>query len=236
MIDIHCHLLYGVDDGAESLAEASKMMKIAYKAGVTDIIVTPHCNVPDSYGNYWNNEMDERFSSLCSLAKEYEIPINLHKGQEIFCTKRVPVLLQSGSLIPLASSKYILTEFGFNESPIFVFERTEELLKLGYKVIIAHPERYDFVIEDTEAAEILKNMGALLQINKGSILGSFGHKIKDTANALLRMKLADIVASDAHSAARRTTDLLPAYEYVCEYYSKEYADKLITENPMKITE
>ncbi len=234
MVDIHCHIIYGVDDGSPSLSASAQMAKMAADCGVTDIIATPHCNVPDSYGNHWNDDLDMRFNEVKETVKDYGIPVNIHRGQEVFCNSRTIGLIRSGYLITLNDTEYLLTEFAFNEQAVSAFEKTEMLVAEGFKPVIAHPERYGFIREDTEAAIILKNIGCRLQVNKGSITGRFGREIKDTAEILLENQLADAVASDAHSAFMRTPELREAYDIVKNKYSADYAELLFTENPSLI--
>ena len=100
--------------------------------------------------------------------------------------------------------------------------------------IVAHPERYAFVAEDKYSAAKLKKLGALLQVNSGSLTGDFGTKPKRSAESILKNQLADFVASDAHSQYSRTPDLSKAHEFVCENFSYEYADLLFKINPKRV--
>lgn len=234
MVDIHCHIIFGVDDGSSSISESVKMARIAAECGVSDIIATPHGNVPDSYGNYWNDEIKCKFEELKNTILDFEIPVSLYPGQEIFCTSRAVNLLKSGSLITLNNTDYVLTELSFDESPISAFEKAEALISEGYRPIIAHPERYGFIMKDIEAARILKNMGCLLQLNKGSITGKFGRAIQSTAFSLLKNHIPDIVASDAHGHLFRTTDLKDAYSIVSDIISKNYSETIFNINPKAV--
>lgn len=234
MTDIHCHMLFGVDDGAADIEEALKMAVIAYKSGVTDVIATPHCNVPNSYVNYWNDELKSKYDILKKAVLKYKIPVNIYPGQEIFCTSRTAALLKIKSLITLNNTEYVLAEFGLSENPISVFSHIEKLKVEGYKPIIAHPERYSFIIEDPESIKILRGLGCLIQINKGSITGSFGKQISITADYILKSRFADFVASDAHSSVIRTPDMRQAYKTVTDKYTADYAEMLFTSNPAHV--
>ncbi len=234
MLDLHCHIAYGLDDGAESLDMAVEMAVLAYESGSEGIVATPHCNIEGSYQNYWSNDILERIKILRQAVNEIGVRIKIFCGQEIFCTPDVPDLLKSGRLITLNNTKYPLVEFGFNEHSSYVYPMLEKLVSLGYTPVVAHPERYLFVSEEIDAAKRMKDIGCLLQVNKGSILKKFGSIPYFNSKNILSDGLADIVASDAHSHYSRTPVLADAYEYVSEFFSPDYSHLLFEKNPALI--
>ena len=236
MYDIHCHIVFGVDDGSDSIEESVKMARIACDSGVTAVVATPHCNIPDSYTNYWDREIFERIVLLRNALNKNGLPIKIYCGQEIFCTNRTAELLKSGKLITINNSRYALLEFDFNEYSSSVYEKLLKIISEGYIPIVAHPERYAFVSEERDAAMRLKSMGCLLQVNKGSLSGSFGRDAYENAYRILDRRLADFVASDAHSPYMRTPNMEEAFETVCEQFSMDYADLLFEENPKRMIE
>ena len=176
MFDIHCHILYGSDDGAGSLEEALKMAKLAALNGTHAIIATPHSNVPSLYYNFWDSEQKVRLEKLNSRLTEEGVNLTVFPGNEIFATGDFIRYLNEGRLLTLNNSAYALVEFDFYESAKSVFDKILKLADSGYRPVIAHPERYSFIQADPDSALQLKRAGALLQINKGSIKGSFGRK------------------------------------------------------------
>ncbi len=236
MYDIHCHICYGCDDGAEDLETAVRMVALASEKGTRGIAVTPHCNVPGSYTNYWSGELAAKIDTLRSAVEERGIDAEIYPGQEIFCTSGAAGLLESGKLITLNNSRYPLVEFDFYEYSDSVYAKLRELVSKGYVPVVAHPERYAFISEERDAAAILKSMGCLLQINKGSLDGRFGPAAYFAADDIMRRHLADVIASDAHSPYMRTPDMRHIHEKVCEEYSYEYADILFEQNPLRILE
>lgn len=234
MFDIHCHIAYGSDDGAESPDVALKMMTLASECGTDGIVVTPHSNVPESYRNYVSDNILDKLKQLKKMASEKGLELKLFSGQEIFMTAGVPSLLEKGELITINNSKYPLVEFDFFEHEKSVYRKLEKLVSLGFVPVVAHPERYAFVIRDEEAAIQLRNIGCVLQINKGSIEGRFGEEPFRAAHSMLSQQLADIVASDAHSPYMRTPDMRKAHEIVSAEYSFEYAELLFSRNPVKV--
>ncbi len=236
MYDIHCHIIFGVDDGSDSIEESIKMAKIAYESGVSAIVATPHCNIPDSYSNYWGRELFGRVTALRRALDENNVPVKIYCGQEIYCTSRTHELLSAGKLITINGSKYALVEFDFHEYSSSVYEKLSKIIAEGYVPVIAHPERYSFVSEEDDAAMRLKSMGCLLQVNKGSLSGFFGRDAQRIAYRMLDKRIADFVASDAHSPFMRTTEMENAFEAVCENFSMDYADLLFDENPRRAIE
>ncbi len=236
MIDIHCHLLYGVDDGADTIGETIEMAKLAYDNGTRVIAVTPHSNTPGSGRNFWSDGLRERFIEVKKAVKDAGIPIQILSGQEIFGKGDVAELLKSGNLITLNGSRYPLIEFPFKERSENVFNKLESVLAEGYVPIVAHPERYEFVTENFDSLLKLKKMGCLLQINTGSLEGNFGRGAKANAKKMLNNHAVDVVASDAHSPFMRTPVLADAHEYISEKYSTDLADRLLLRNPKAILE
>lgn len=236
MTDIHCHILYGLDDGADSLEEAVEMAQVAYEGGTRTIIATPHSNVTGSYRNLWSEEFDIMLRSLNDSLKEKKIDVSVLPGQEIFCEDNVPELLARNKLITLNHSRYPLVEFDFYERSSSVIRKLEMLVAEGLSPIVAHPERYAFVNEDESSLFRIKQLGCFLQINKGSLGGNFGKHALRTAHFILDNSLADFIASDAHSPYSRTPYLETAFEYVAENFSFDYAELLFDENPRAAAE
>lgn len=231
MVDIHCHVLYGTDDGSFDLTESLEMLELAQRGGTEVVVATPHCNIPGMPPNYWCDEHSKKLDTLNSALKDENMKISVVSGQEIFATRETARLLTEGKLITLNSSRYALIEFDFGEYSIEAYSILESVIAEGYVPIVAHPERYGFVYEEDDAARRLKDMGCLLQVNKGSLKGSFGMKAKKTAYRLLDRSFADFVASDAHGPYVRTPFLADAHEAVASIYSDDYARLLFTENP-----
>lgn len=234
MLDIHCHILHGLDDGSDNIEESVRMAKLAVEGGTKAIIATPHSNIPESYQNHCDMVYAEKFRDLNNRLKNENINLKIFPGHEIFAAGNFIELIKRKKLLTLNNSDYPLVEFAFAEYSDSVYTKLRMLIAEGLTPIIAHPERYAFVIEDEYAPFRLKNMGCLLQINKGSLKGSFGKAPYTTAHTILESELADFVASDAHSPYMRTPFLADAREIIGELYSNEYADLLLWQNPMKV--
>ena len=236
MIDIHSHIIPGVDDGSQSLDESLELLAIAAESGVDTIVATPHCNIPDEYDNYASPELEQRFLLLDQARKDAGISIRICRGMEVFTTEELPELLRTGQVWTLNGTAYFLMEFTFSEDPDFCCDVLKRCKDLGFLPVIAHPERYFFVQDDPQIAFEWCTSGYALQLNKGSILGKFGPEPYLCAHALIGHGLAACVASDAHSPVQRSTHMGAVREAILQDYGDEYRRLLLEENPKRILE
>ena len=234
MIDIHTHVLPGVDDGSQSMEESLEMLALAADSGVKTLVATPHCNIPDEFDNYAGPELEALFVRLDEERKKAGIPLRLCRGMEVFATEELPELLQNGRVWTLNGTRYFLIEFAFHEDPDFCDNVLRRCRELDYLPIIAHPERYYFVQDDPGIAYEWCRQGYGLQLNKGSILGRFGERPWRTAELLLQHGLAACVASDAHSPYQRSTHMGELREYCIDELGESYMRLLLEENPARI--
>jgi len=234
MIDIHSHIMPGIDDGASNMAEAIGMLRIASESGVHTIVATPHCNVEGLYENYYNDDYFILFQKLKLEAAKEKIPIEILPGMEVYASEEVPALLKEGKIMTINGSRYILIEFGNQKDLALINFVIDELTNLGCVPIIAHPERYSYVQKSPLIAASWIKRGCLIQVNKGSILGSFGNHAKNTAIYMLRQGMVSIIASDAHGSLIRTTDMSAVYDYIWNNFSEEMAYTLMEQNPYKV--
>jgi protein-tyrosine phosphatase len=234
MVDIHCHILPGLDDGSDNIEESVRMARLAVDSGTKAIIATPHSNIPDSYQNYCDQRYIDTLKTLKERIKEENIPLQIYSGHEIFASGDIVGMLKSKKLLTLRNSDYPLIEFPFKEREETVYRVLRGLVAEGFTPVVAHPERYAFVAEDDFAPIRLKDIGCLLQVNKGSLKGNFGREAFIVSQTLIRHELADFVASDAHSPYMRSTYLADAYGIICEIRSEDYANQLLSINPRKV--
>ena len=234
MIDIHTHVLPGIDDGSESFSMSLDMLAIAAESGVETLVTTPHSNIPDEYENYVDQGLDALWDKLNREKERAGIEIELCKGMEIFATPELPNLLEEGRVWTLNGTDYFLMEFAFDEDPDFCWDVLRQCEELGYHPIIAHPERYYFLQDDPELAYEWCTSGYGLQVNKGSLLGRFGPAPQRTAELLMDHGLVACVASDAHRPYRRSTHMGEIRRYRAEGYGDDCMQLLLEENPARI--
>lgn len=234
MIDIHIHLLPGVDDGSPSMDTTLAMAEIAASTGVDTIIMTPHCNVPDYYNNYYSPSLLRAFTNVKKELAHNKIPVQVLPGMEIFCTPDITELIENRYVIGLNFSNYLLVEFSFGEDPEWITDRLQEIINAGRTPIVAHPERYECIYTAPETAVTWVKMGCLLQSNKGSFLGRFGRPVEKAAHTLLDHRLVSFIASDAHRPDIRTPDMEEISKYIAYTYSEDTVTRLMKENPLRV--
>ena len=234
MIDIHTHILPNIDDWADSLEEAYEMALMAVRSGVEALVATPHSNQGMGIMDHERKKQEQAFLNLEQVLLREKVPLKLYRGMEIWSSIDMVEKIQSGKLITLNETPYVLIEFAFDEEPWWIEAIMEELKGAGLIPIIAHPERYYCVQEDPELLYEWRMQGALAQMNKGSILGRFGREIERTAEILLKKHLFTCIASDAHHAYIRTTDMRELLYYLQRHYSQEEQDRLLRQNPLSI--
>jgi protein-tyrosine phosphatase len=179
MVDIHCHILPGFDDGADNIEESLRMARIAAGGGTKAIIVTPHCNIPNVQLNYLDQAYVDTFKVLKGKIKEQRIPIEIYPGHEIFATDDWLEPIKRKKLLTLCNSDYPLVEFGFKDRSESVYRKLQILIAEGLTPIVAHPERYAFVQNDGGCIDVLSDKGVLFQVNAGSLAGMFGERVQD---------------------------------------------------------
>lgn len=233
-VDLHCHILPGLDDGSPTYEESVMMASIAADSGVAIIVATPHSFGNESFGDEFRDTVISAVNDLQSVLDSEGIPIKLVPGTEIYAREDTSELLLSGELLTLGGTKYALIEFDFAERSRNMYSMLESVLNAGFIPVVAHPERYDCVLDNPLVAEEMVRHGCLLQVNKGSLLGAFGSDVMRSSISLVRKGLACCVASDAHSAYRRTTDMSEVKKMLVELTSPEEARQLLSKNPIKI--
>ena len=229
MIDIHNHVLFGIDDGADTIEDAAELLRIAYENGTKRMIVTPHYCRQERF-TATPEEILKLIERLKERMKADGIIIDLYPGNELFIDRELDQLLEKGSILTLANSRYVLVEFPMDRYREEYDEWLYNITVSGYQIIIAHPERYKYVQEDTEFVRRWTDEGYLLQSNKNSI--DFRKK-RAVIDDLIANGRLHFIASDAHGSMR-DTNLKPSFEYISKHYSTEIADRLFNKNPLAI--
>ena len=233
MIDIHCHILPEFDDGASSPEESIAMARMAADTGVTAIVATPHFPGKQSSLEQIDALLD-RYEWLRRAVRSQRLPLKIYPGAEILCLPETVELAAQRALPTIGETPYLLTEFYFDESFRNMTQLLSDIAHHGYIPVIAHPERYHAIQEDPGLLKKWHQSGYVLQLNKGSILGSFGPDPEVTAAAALEMGLAHLVASDAHSARRRTPHMGALRLWMEENCAPDYAHLLLNQNPGRV--
>ena len=228
MIDLHSHILPGLDDGAQSLQDSLAMARMAVDSGITAMVATPHC------ADDRCREVHDSWLFLQEALHECEIPLQLYLGMEIFGTPGTARMLRDGKLYTLNDSRYPLIEFSFRSDGEEETRILEEVCHSGFRPVVAHPERYAYVQQAPQILNDWHRMGCLFQLNRGSLMGRFGRSVQRTAVMLLERGFVTAIASDAHSPRVRTPWMEDIRMALTEEISEDCARTLLWENPMAI--
>ncbi len=232
MIDLHSHILPGIDDGAAAIENSLDLVRELYSGGVTEIFATPHYVDETIY----TSSRDANLKLVSDLQKRLDaegIPVKIYLGNEIYINREILSLLNAGEISSMGGSKYLLVELPMSGdfpgySDIFL-----ELIRAGYKVILAHPERYVTFQKDFDLIIELFDMGVLLQCNIGSFVDQYGKAARKVAVKLAKEKMIFGVGTDIHHL--RGEDFLPgAMKKLSKYYNSEELEELLVGNPRKI--
>lgn len=232
MIDIHCHILPGVDDGAECMHDAISMAMIAKEQGIKKIIATPHYHPEFRYLK--GEELKKVYEDFKNELNENKIDLEIYLGNEIYFTYNLIENISDLDFYSLNDSKYVLVEFPPTNFPINLCNVVYELKQKGFTPVLAHVERYIKIHEDPEIIYDCIKTGAIIQINSSSLMGKNGKELQKLCNLLISRNMVHLVSSDAHSSGRRRPLLKDAYEYIEKKYSKAKADNLFIKNPQCI--
>lgn len=230
MIDIHIHVLHGVDDGAMDIDEALSMLEVAERAGVTDVIATPHSWAVDSMAH-----VERALEELNRAAKARRMEVKVHAGCE-FNVMRGEAVDRLGARmkdLTLAGSDYLLTEFSNSVNSATIIDCVRKIRQFGLIPIIAHPERYSVMWEDLATMRKARDEGALGQISMGDLIGRNGRLSQDAAFDMIQEGLCSFCATDAHTPDKLLS-YMEAVDVVVDRYGLEAADRLFRTNPSMV--
>jgi len=234
MIDLHCHILPGLDDGSPSLDVSLAMARRASQDGITDIVATPHLfrgetNLPD-FGL-----ISKKRKELQSELEKDGIPLTLHSGVEVrFSHNILEEIKKHRPHLVLAGSSYMFVEFPFEYVYSGVKEVFFQVMNEGIVPIIAHPERITDFMHHPEMLYDLVEMGALAQANAGSFTGRNGSEVRQAAFRFLNLNLIHFIASDAHDVENRPPVLSAAARSAADVIGPEAATALVQDNPRAV--
>jgi protein-tyrosine phosphatase len=226
MIDIHCHILAGVDDGAKTLEDSISMVRMAYASGTTDMVATPHANPQYRF----DAEIIDR--KIAELRRATDNVVNLHVGCDFHLSAtNIEDALVNPTKYAINHGSYILVEFSEFLIPPTSAEIFRRMQEAGVTPIVTHPERNQLLQSDPEQVEAWVENDCLVQVTAQSFLGRFGKRAKDVADHWMTTGAVHFVASDAHDSRDRTPVLSEAYHYVQNTYGSDQAERLFVANP-----
>ena len=231
--DIHSHVLWGVDDGAEFFDESVELCFMAEDCGTKNLFVTPHLMYWDRAEELFDIR-EQRVDELQETLIDEDSELIIKKGFEILCDDDI-FNVKYFNPYTLNNSRYLLMEFDFYKTgEDDVRSWCEYISSFGLVPIIAHPERYRFVFDDISVIQRLSEQGVLFQINAGSPAGFFGEAEQEIACSMLNKGYVDFIGSDAHSLRSRNTDLDACVKYYPDFLNEALFYKAAVENPQAI--
>ncbi|MCA1048644.1 tyrosine protein phosphatase [Priestia aryabhattai] len=213
MIDLHCHILSGIDDGASNDEISLNMARKAFLEGIHTIVATPH----HQNGRYFNEKKDiiQYVQELNELLKKEEIPLTILPGQEIRLYGEIFEDYQAEKILTLNDTgKYLFIEFPSSQVPHYAERLFFDIQSKGLIPIIVHPERNSRLLEEPNLLYKLIKNGALAQVTAGSVTGHFGKKVKRLSHQLIQSNLVHFVSSDAHNLGGRSFYMREALEVI----------------------
>jgi protein-tyrosine phosphatase len=219
MIDLHCHILPGVDDGAQALSDSINMARKAAEQGIHKIVATPH-HLTSSYENPKQSIL-ERVKDLNNALQNENIELEVLPGQEVRIHGEMVAGYEAGDILPVNHTPYLLVEFPSNHVPRYTEKLFYDLQVNGLIPVIVHPERNMEINERPELLYQLVKKGALTQITAASVCGDFGKKIKNFSLQLIDANLTHFIASDAHNITNRTFKMREAFAFIEKKYGNE---------------
>lgn len=230
MIDLHCHVLPSVDDGAASLEVSRDMLTASRAAGFRTVLATPHLveRLTLDYERLVRNAFDQ----VEPIADE--LGLRLIRGYEIRLTPDLPARLAHGEAVTLGAGRAVLVDFSFLEWPHFVDDTLFAVQVAGYQPVLAHPERYPDIQKDPTRGRQLADRGIAMQVTISSLVGVFGQRARRAAEELLALGAVHLVATDAHSAGHRMAAVPEGLRRLEQLVGPDQARRLLQDTPQAL--
>lgn len=234
LIDLHCHLLPGIDDGAPDLETSLEMARIAVADGITTIACTPHI-----YPGLYENNGPDILRRVAALQEDLDcagIPLTLTAGCDAHLTPTMVAELDSGHIPTIAGSRYFLFEPPHHVAPPRLAESVIATRDAGYMPIVTHPERLSWIESHYETMKTLAGAGAWMQLTAGSVTGRFGKRAQYWSERMLDEGLVHLLATDAHNLRNRKPQMREAVDMVAARLGERAATDMVRTRPRMVLE
>lgn len=232
MIDIHCHILPGIDDGPKDWDTSLEIIKLSISEGISQIIATPHW----VQGTNWETDSVEIIDKVHYLNKRLEkenIDLEVFPGMEVAITDSLVDLVKVGEVLTLAGTNCLLLEMPFRSLPLGLETIIEELLSNDIIPILAHPERNADFQNNPKSIKKFIDLGSMVQVTSTSFIGSYGKEAQRCAIEFSKLNIVDFIATDAHSPVRRPPFIKESLN-IWKKHSKGDIKKLIDDGYKKL--
>lgn len=230
--DIHCHILWGVDDGSESEEETRKMLQTAYSEGITTILATPHYQVEMSDRRL--ERQKAAYARICEMAEEISSDLKIYRGAELYYESQVIDDLKSGRAPTMNGGRHVLVEFPVYIDYPYIKAAIQQLRWAGFWPVLAHVERYESIALRADRIKELIGVGARIQTNADAVIGKQGWNTKRALLKLMKEGLIHVVATDAHGDKHRRMLISKCAEYITGKLGRETCKLLCSTNPLRI--
>ena len=234
LFDMHCHLLYGVDDGPKDIEQSMFLLRQAYDDGVRTIYLTPHYR--KKMFTCPAETIAQNFDALQARAKQEFPDLTLRLGCEIHVSMDVAEEIKSGRCATMGDSPFVLLEFLESAEKKYILERCHAVMNKGYLPIIAHAERCTAVYKDLGLLRRLVDMGVYIQMDAGGIIGEDGFLLKRFCKKAMQQNLLHFIGSDAHDEKKRKVNIAKCAAYLDKIMGAEYRQQIMETNPTEIVE
>ncbi len=233
-IDIHSHILPGLDDGAKDEKESLKMFRMAAEDNIRHMIMTPHLHY--KRGHAASDKIRDLTITMQEILNDEEIPIQLYAGNELHYSHELIEMVKEGEALTLADSDYILLEFSYETEKRKIQNAIYQFLTEGYYPVIAHVERYQAFQKDINFGRMVSDMGAYLQINTESLMRTANWRTRHYVNSMLKDGKIHFIATDAHDAKLRQPQFGKVPDRIRKKYGELKIENILYKNPKLILE
>lgn len=231
VIDTHCHILPGVDDGSRNAATTKRMLEMAFREGISGIIATPHYE----YGMDKDvlNRRKRIFEAVQQISGEMNPGFQMFLGNEIFFSDNVISALENGTALTLNGTRYVLVEFPVYADFSYISRAVRNLRYAGFFPILAHIERYEGTKKIEQIRELV-DMGAYMQVNASTVTGKMGWLMKKYVLNLMRSDLIHLLGTDAHGCEHRRPEMRECLKYLNKKIGIHKTKIICSTNPVKV--
>jgi protein-tyrosine phosphatase len=231
VIDIHTHILPGLDDGAETMAAALEMARIALADGIHTVVATPHITFGAAVG--WKEVLGAT-EALREALLAADLPLKVLPGAELMIDPDLPHAIGKNGAYTLGGTRYVLVELPVQQYPIYTEQTLFELQVNGFIPIMAHPERNSRIQSDLDVLGRIVQRGVVVQVTAGSILGDFGSAMRQFAEGIMARRMAHTISSDSHGPDDRPLRLQAARDRAAKIVGETEAESMVSTRPAQI--
>lgn len=232
IVDVHSHILPGVDDGSKNMDMTRQMLQMAWAEGIRTIIATPHHR--RGYAHAPAEKLKEAYQAVRFEAEKIDPDFKIYLGSELFRSHSLESDLASGEALTMADTKYVLIEFLPSDGYREIYSALREMKMAGYRPIVAHAERYNCLVKEPALTEELVDMGCYIQVNASSVTGENGFSAKRYIKKLLKYEMVHFLGTDAHDLERRSPMIQKSVAYIARKCGEDYARQISSENALKL--